>query len=74
MEATQPTQRRESTFLELSPLSDAKITTVASPVDETNLLSSTTTDAVPAVKTQRSASESSTSSRFLRLGHANADE
>lgn len=75
MDATQQTQRRESTFLTLSPLINIK--TATSAVDDANPLSPGS-DVVPAVKTQRSASESSTSSdssnRFLRLGHADADE
>lgn len=73
MEATQQTQRRESTFLTLSSFTEAKTINTTAAVDDANPLSPAS-EVVPNVKTQRSASESSTSSessnRFLRLGHA----
>ncbi|CZT21168.1 uncharacterized protein RCC_07029 [Ramularia collo-cygni] len=74
MEATQQTQRRESTFLTLVPHSEAKtVASASSPIDDANPLSSPS-EVVPTIKTQRSTSDSSTSSdstnRFLRLGHA----
>lgn len=82
--ATQQTQRRESTFLTLLPYSEGKaMATAAASIDEANA-PAPASEVIPTMKTQRSTSESSTSSqsstrgesknRFLRLGHAVREE
>ncbi|PPJ61254.1 hypothetical protein CBER1_06733 [Cercospora berteroae] len=74
-------ERRDSNFLSLAPMSYSNwVAPAASPptpssAKEEDARAPSPTDAIEAVqKTQRSASESSTTSGFLRLGHVDKEE